>query len=486
VIVTPWDNEREVVILELGQREFEGARVPERLRRQILALREADEINGDDLERLSDELAALEADPAFPYIQPNDLEGIRRERPVGPRRLSLGLSDDELLDRFHGAWTGRACGCALGQPVEIWGTVAGKGRELIRSYLQARGEWPLVDYFSGTDAGTGLKLPAVREGQSLRENIAYMGPDDDIHYSLIALHVLETAGPEFAWHDVADAWGSLLPMHAFCTAEGVALLNYAAATPRYANSVPKLREYFSGQLDGTEIAGSSTRAIRPDPAWTRTRGNPYREWIGAQIRADGWGYAAAGNPQLAAEYAWRDASWTHTANGTYGEMFYAAVIAAAFVERDPIRLIEIGLSEIPRHCRLAEAIVNIEDWFKECDSFEQFMDRLDAAFADLHPVHTINNALVVLAALYYCNMQPHEMICTAVMGGLDSDCNGATAGSIVGAATGRSRFDSRLVGPLNDTIRSHVLGFAEITMRELAERQLGVYKDVERYADRRG
>ena len=61
--------------------------------------------------------------------------------------------------------------------------------EAIRAYLEQRGDWPLDDYFSGRDAGDGVELvyPA-----SQRENVAYMEPDDDIHYSLIALHILET------------------------------------------------------------------------------------------------------------------------------------------------------------------------------------------------------------------------------------------------------------------------------------------------------
>ena len=46
-----------------------------------------------------------------------------------------------------------------------------------------------------------------------------MEPDDDIHYSLIGLKVLEARGPEFCWHDVADCWNSSLPYNAICTAE---------------------------------------------------------------------------------------------------------------------------------------------------------------------------------------------------------------------------------------------------------------------------
>jgi hypothetical protein len=51
-----------------------------------------------------------------------------------------------------------------------------------------------------------------------------------------------------------------------------------------------------------------------------------------EICADGLAYGAAGNPELAAELAWRDASFSHVKNGIYGKMYAAAMISAAFVE----------------------------------------------------------------------------------------------------------------------------------------------------------
>ena len=460
MIVAGWDNMRKLVEEELRQRVYEGALVPDELREQISAAADG----GDDMDekRFAPLLQALEAvgpDPEFPYVQPNELEEIRKERPAGPRQLDLDLDDDELLDRFHGAWTGRATGCALGKPVELlglYGTGGLNGRKAIRAYLERRGDWPLDDYLSGRDADDGVELvyPA-----SQRENVAYMEPDDDIHYSLIALHILETVGPGFAWHDVADTWNACLPYAMVFTAEAQAILNYNSRSPR-------ADAFFAGKI------------VRPTPAWTRLNANPYREWIGAQIRADGWGYACAGNPELAAELAWRDASWTHTANGIYGAMFFAAVVAASFAESEPRRLVEIGLSEIPRNCRLAEAVTEALTWVAECETTDDYMDRLEARFRDLDPVHTINNALVVLMALFYGGMDPQRSVCVAVAAGLDTDCNGATAGSIVGASVGRERFESTLVGRLHDTIKPRMLGFEETTMCRLAERQLAVYRAV--------
>ena len=96
------------------------------------------------------------------------------------------------------------------------------------------------------------------------------------------------------------------------------------------------------------------------------------------------------------------------------------------------------------------------------------MEKLEKKYAGMSAVHTVNNALVVVMSLFYGKMVPDRSICVSVMGALDTDCNGATTGSIVGAATGRKNFGGKLAAPLNDTIKPLVFGFHAITMRELA------------------
>ena len=65
-----------------------------------------------------------------------------------------------------------------------------------------------------------------------------------------------------------------------------------------------------------------------EPPLTARHRNPFREWIGALIRADVHGWTNPGDPAAAAEQAHRDATLTHTANGVYAAMFTAATIAA--------------------------------------------------------------------------------------------------------------------------------------------------------------
>jgi ADP-ribosylglycohydrolase len=471
-----WTDSRKLLIDEALQRRDEGVAIPARLQQAIDALHpEADAWNDQKIDPIYDELMALPEDAALARREPNDLAAIRALRPAGPRDLGWKPADGDLIDRLHGAWTGRCVGCALGKPVEGMGMSARNGvpvgRARIKAYLERRGDWPLADYFSGRDAGDGEK---IGQGGSIRENIAFMEPDDDIHYSLVGLGVMETYGPDFTWSDVAYYWTSHIPFGHICTAETQAVLNFWNRSVRW------------------KAAGT----VACTPAWTRRHRNPYREWIGAQIRSDGWAFCAAGRPELAAEFAWRDASWTHERNGIYGEMFLAAMQAAAFVESDPHALVAIGLSEIPADCRLAVAVRDLlseiprhADW----ESCMAWIERRCAAISPTHlwggvivtgmnPVHTINNALICVLALIHGRLDPQRTTTISVMCGLDTDCNGASVGSIAGAASGRARFGEHLAARLNDTVKPAIVGFQEVRMRELAERTAAQWRRVGTWA----
>lgn len=456
-----WTHSLGLLQEELIQRRDEGCIIPDDLIAAINALDpQADQWDDEKIDPLYDRLMALPADPDLAAREPSDLESIRALRPDGPRNLDWHPSEALLLDRLHGAWLGRTSGCALGKPVEGIGMKRENGinigRQRIRTYLENRNDYPLRDYFSGDPTPDGVQLGC---DCSHRENIAFMESDDDIHYSLTGLGVLETYGPDFDWHNVVRYWLSHIPILYICTAEIQAVINHCSREPLRGNQ-----------------RGPTT------PEWTATHRNPYREWIGAQIRADGWAWACAGNPELAAEYAWRDACWTHRRNGIYGEMFVAAMIATAFVESDPKKLIAIGLSEIPRDCRLAYWIHRTLEWAENSPDFESCMEKLEAELGTMDPVHTINNACIVAIALLYGEMDETLGPCTAVMCALDTDCNGATVGSIIGAHLGRSGMRGDLCDRLNDTIKPAMLGFQEIKMTTLAQRSAKVWHQVRDYS----
>lgn len=456
-----WTTPFRLLLEETIQRRDEGCRIPEAWRGRFDALDpERQAWDTAAIEPLYDELMALPADPGLAAAEPNNLTDIRALRPEGRRDLAWAPGEDQLLDRLHGAWLGRASGCALGKPVEGMGMSAREGqpvgRQRIKAYLQARDDWPLQDYFSGRDVGDGEHLGCER---SHREQIAFMEPDDDIHYTLVGLGVIEKHGADFGWEQVARYWLGHIPWFHLCTAERQAALNF--------------------------VNRSTGPASVATPEFTRSHRNPYREWIGAQIRSDGWAFCCAGNPELAAEFAWRDASWTHVRNGIYGEMFLAAMQAAAFVVDDPHELVRIGLSEIPARCRLASAVGALLAVLPELDDWESAMGWVEEHCAEIspghvwdtgvptqgmNPIHTINNALVCVIGMVYGDMDAVRGPAVAVMCGLDTDCNGASVGSIVGAAAGAAGMNQGLAAQLNDTIKPAMVGFAEVRMADLAAR----------------
>ncbi len=427
-----------LLVDEILQRREEGCSVD-----AVEAKFKAVDLNAPDalkqLERIYAQLDRKVPRRSLAAQEPSDLAGIRALRPDGPRRLALPYGDDVLRDRILGAWLGRAAGCLLGKPCEGW------NRAQIERYLRLVNAFPLDDYWQvAADEPADLKLRADAKPGMLRGNIRFMSRDDDMDYTILGLHILERCGRDFTPRNVADIWLDTVPYTQTYTAERVAYRNFMM------------------------------EAWPPESA---TRRNPYREWIGAQIRCDGWAYAAPGNPELAAEFAWRDASVSHVKNGIYGEMLFAATIAAAFGAKDAREAIEIGLAEIPAKCRLAKAARNVLSWSRRNKTWQETHDLITKEYGGLHWIHTINNAAIALMALLHGEGDFEKTISIAVMGGLDTDCNGATAGSVFGALVGASKLPAaKWTAPLNDTLKSAVAGFDGSKFTDLAARSFALAK----------
>jgi ADP-ribosylglycohydrolase len=269
-----------------------------------------------------------------------------------------------------------------------------------------------------------------------------MARDDDIDYTIIGLHILEEHGLGFGPMDVAAEWLDHLPFTQVYTAERAA----------YRNLVRGM--------------------VAPETASYR---NPYREWIGAQIRADMWGYVSPGDPGRAVRLAYQDASLSHTQNGIYGELWAAALIAASFATDDMRRALEVSLAYIPPRSRLAEALRDTIGLHESGLEWEQARDAIeDRYYAGYSFVHTVNNAALVTAALLWGDRDFTRTIGLAVQGGWDTDCTGATAGSVFGAMHGASALPPHWVDPLNDLIRSSIMGYDRSTPSDLAARTLAL------------
>ncbi|MFD7323461.1 ADP-ribosylglycohydrolase family protein [Streptomyces sp. NPDC059875] len=409
-------------------------------------------------ERLLDELSTLPS-PLSP-TEPTPLPAIQAlttphtphtpfsQAPSGgtPAREAPGLvsvsgrggvgETDALLDRLHAAWLGRAAGCLLGKPVEKLPLPA------IRALARAAGNWPLTTWFTAIGVPRDLLAahPWNRRSAttSLAENIDGMPEDDDLNYPLLNLLLLQRHGRDFTTADVARLWLDELPAGRTFTAERVAYRNL---------------------LDGIE------------PPLTAVHRNPFREWIGAQIRADVHGWTHPGDPAGAAAQAYRDAALTHTANGVYGAMFVAATIAtAATGTADVHRALADGLSVVPPRSRLAAAVrLGIES-ARTTPDFDAVVDRLHTTLGGYHWVHAVPNAAVLAAALTHADGDFSRSICAAVSGGWDTDSNGATAGSVAGLLAGHpDRLPGRWTSPLKNRLSTSIPSFDGIGFDALAE-----------------
>ncbi|MGW9194140.1 ADP-ribosylglycohydrolase family protein [Micromonospora chersina] len=364
--------------------------------------------------------------------EPDDLDAVRKTWPG-----AWDLPTTVERDRLHGAWLGRAAGCLLGKPVEKI------PRHGIREILSATGRWPLRDWFTarGLPADVAARWPWNRRSAptSLAENIAGMPEDDDLNFALLALRVLETHGPGFTSADVAQAWLDWLPAGRVFTAERVAYRNL--------------------------LLGLT-------PPETARRHNPFREWIGAQIRTDVYGWTNPGRPDRAAEAAWRDAAVSHVRAGAYGAVWVAALAAAAPVAGDVDAVLDAGESVLPPGSRFTAAVREARALGAGGDDWESIVDTLYARHGHLHWVHVRNNAALVAAALAYGRGDLERSICAVVAGGWDTDSNGATVGAVTGALTGAARLPGRWVAPLRNRLASSIAGFDGIGFDTLADRTL--------------
>ena len=367
--------------------------------------------------------------------EPSDLEAICAMRPDAPHRYALELSEAALYDHVYGGWLGRCAGCTLGKPVEGW------PRAKIETYLRAADAHPLASYFPVLDPfPEGLALSRNYKRTALG-NVRGMTRDDDIDYTILGLHILETYGRDFSSRDVATAWMNNLSFYKVYTAEAVA---------------------YRHLVNGLE------------PPQTARRRNPYREWLGSTIRADMWGYVSPGDPQQAAAFAHRDTSISHTSNGIYSAMWAAACVAVASATADPLGIVNAGLAEIPADCRLAEAVRDTVAWFGECAEWEDAWERLEAKYGHYAIIHVIKNTCSIVLGLLYGEGDLEKSICYTVMGGWDTDSTGATVGSIVGTMCGADALPEKWIGPLEDRVDTIVPDFHHSQISDLARRTVAL------------
>lgn len=367
----------------------------------------------------------------YKYVEPSELEKIKFLRKEHEYEKTQP-SKEQLEEKIHGAWMGRICGCMLGKTVEGIRT-----NELI-PFLKGSDNYPMHRYILRSDINDEIieKYSYPFAQRHYADEIDGMPYDDDTNYVILSQVIIEKHGRDFTARDVSQAWLDYQPRYAYWTAERVAFCNF---------------------INGYEPPASAIYK------------NPFREWIGAQIRGDYYGYINPGDPQAAAEMAFRDASISHIKNGIYGEMFASAMIAAAAVTNNIEDIIKAGLAEIPHTSRLYEAITKVIDGFKNGAEQKSCFDNIHKQYDEYTGhgwCHTIPNAMIVAASLLYGGGDYSKSICMAVETGFDTDCNGATVGSVLGMANGIKSIPEYWTKPINDTLYTTIFGFDKVKISD--------------------
>ena len=391
---------------------------------------------------LSDTLFEIVADApmreAYPFREPSSLEEIRLLRKPYSLKQPKVQTKEMLREKVSGAWYGRICGCILGKPAE------GTRFARLKQFLQDCGNYPMQRYIVRSD----IHYKSTIRTSCLADEMSFAPWDDDTNYVVLAQVLIEKYGRNFTPKDVLDIWLEKQPMSSYFTAEKTALLNY---------------------VNGLQ------------PPVSAVYQNPYREWIGAQIRGDYFGYINPGDPEAAAALAFRDASVSHVKNGIYGEMFVAAMLAAAAVTDDMEEIICAGLAQIPATSRLYDSINRLLSDYRNGVSREEIFRNIHASWNDCDGYdwcHTISNALIVSASLLYGEKDFGKSICMAVETGFDTDCNGATVGSVLGMVLGEQGIDAIWKMPVHGILETTVQGIGKRPVSDFVDQTMKHIQDI--------
>ncbi|UVJ38995.1 ADP-ribosylglycohydrolase family protein [Arthrobacter sp. CJ23] len=153
---------------------------------------------------------------------------------------------------------------------------------------------------------------------------------------------------------------------------------------------------------------------------------------GAAIRSELWACLAPGDPEAAAEYAYRDACVDHAGDGVFAPMFLAAMQSQAFLGGSIDALLDAGLSVIPAESGIAQVVTATRSWFKENQDWQhvrsQILDRFESPdFTDVR----MNTGFVVLGLLAGDGDFVRCILITSNCG-KDTDSSAASVGATIG------------------------------------------------------
>lgn len=275
--------------------------------------------------------------------------------------------------------------------------------------------------FIGKAIGGTLGLPM--EGYFGITEVEYYDPvptrmleNDDLDLQVVWLEVIRRCGLPINRRDLADGW--LDHMREYPDEYGVVDRNLTAGI------YPPLSGYYD---------------------------NKFGSGMGAAIRTELWACLAPGDPDLAVRLSREDACNDHYGDGMDAVAFLAAIESAAFVESDRQKLIEIGLSFIPKEGRLYRAFTSVLAWWEQYHDPYQVRELVLKNFFDPSWTYVGINLSFILIAWLAGGDDFSKCLCTVASLGHDTDCTTATLGAILGILN-PDGFEERWTKPIGDDL----------------------------------
>lgn len=259
--------------------------------------------------------------------------------------------------------------------------------------------------------------------------------NDDITFELAFLEAFREKGYDLTADDIADKWIGYIPFA--YTAEGVAL--------------NQLRQGI----------------YPPESAYVA---NPYREMIGAAMRAAVCGTIAPGNPKLAAELAWKDGSISHHNNGILTEIFNAVIVSMSYVEKDIRVILDKACEMIPKDSEFYSVITFARKACETSATYREACERCEEKYKEYNWVHAYPNMAFEIVAMHFAGNDFEKAMTILMMAGQDNDCTGGPIGHAYGTLLGKEAIGDKFILPLQDQLDTYVRTMESQTITSLSEK----------------
>lgn len=259
--------------------------------------------------------------------------------------------------------------------------------------------------------------------------------NDDITYEITFLKALEKKGKGLTSADIAEEWAALIPSG--WSAEEWALKNI------------KMGIY------------------PPESGFLH---NPYREWIGAQMRGAICGMVAPNNPIESARLAFMDGVVSHYNNGVLGEIFNAVLASLAYGCDNVEEIVKKTIySYIPQKSEYFSVVDYAYRVCGEQKDWESAWNIIIEKYKKYNWIHAYPNAAAEVVALLFGKGDFDSTMHIIAMIGYDVDCNAAQIATVLGIIGKESAMSEKWTKPIGDTLNTYLRRFKTLSIYSLAQ-----------------